>query len=133
MLLQELAFFRNYRIETLFLAVNLADRFLVYMQQAREKAPNLVILTVTTFLLAAKVEQTVQPSFNRIIAYLEKFHATTIKKQQIINLEEKILRALNFELLYVSPFAFLGRFLRIFGLDDVKENKNAKQIANMSK
>ena len=133
MLIQELVLFKDYRIETLFLAVNLADRFLVHTQQEGEEAPNLIILTVTTLLLAAKVEQPIEPSFNRVITYLEKLHATTIKKQQIVDLEEKILRALNFELLYVSPITFLGRFLRIFGLDDEKENKNAKQITNLSK
>ena len=65
----------------------------------------------------AKVEEKVQPSFGLLIQYLEKEHETTVDKQDMIDLEEKILRALDFSTCYVAPIAFLDRFLRIFGHD----------------
>ena len=54
-LLEELVRKRNYRIETLFLAVSLADRYLVTLTVAKRPAPCLVNLAVTCLLIAAKL------------------------------------------------------------------------------
>ena len=45
-------------------------------------------------------------------------------------MEEKILRAFDFSLCYVSALTFLERFLRVFGLD--YENESAKQIKTLA-
>ena len=92
----------------------------------------MITLSVTAILLAAKLEQPMQPSFRRLIAYLEKEHATTVERQEVVDLEENILRSFNFSMQYVSPIPFLERFLRIFGLDQ-KENVSANKIVTLAK
>ena len=47
-------------------------------------------------LIAAKLEQPISPSFNRMIALLPSYEQNKFKKQDLINLEEKILIALQF-------------------------------------
>ena len=47
---------KKYKIETLFLAVNLADRFLVYIAFSQTEVPCLVTLATTCILIAAKLE-----------------------------------------------------------------------------
>ena len=54
-LLEELHSKKNYRKETLFLAVSLADRFLINLTVHQIKAPCLVDLAVTCLLIAAKL------------------------------------------------------------------------------
>ena len=52
-----------------------------------------------------------------MINLLESQHQMTLEKQDIIDLEEKVLRALDFSMHHVSAIPFLERFLRIFGID----------------
>ena len=63
-LIEELHSCKDYRLETFFLAVSLADRYLVYTAAAEdEKAPSLILLAVTCLLLAAKLEEHISPSY----------------------------------------------------------------------
>ena len=59
LLMEELYEIKGYKIETLFLAVNLADRYLVYVAFSDVEAPCLVTLAVTCILMAAKLEQSI--------------------------------------------------------------------------
>ena len=52
-----------------------------------------------------------------MINLLEAQHQTTLVKQDIIDLEERVLRTLDFACHHVSAIPFLERFLRIFGID----------------
>ena len=56
LLVEELYEMKGYKIETLFLAVNLADRYLVYVSFSEAEVPCLIALAVTCVLLAAKLE-----------------------------------------------------------------------------
>ena len=59
-----------------------------------------------------------QPSIGGLIRFLkEELDEPSVEKQDVIELEEKILKALEFQICYVTPILFLERFLRIFGLD----------------
>ena len=46
----------NYKLETLFLAVSIADRYLLYLANRATEAPCLVLLGITAMMLAAKLE-----------------------------------------------------------------------------
>ena len=52
-----------------------------------------------------------------MIALLQENHDTKIEKQAIKDLEEAVLRSLDFSLQCASPVPFLDRYLRIFSLD----------------
>ena len=69
-LIEDLHRHKGYKIDTLFLAVSIADRYLVNMAVEGQKAPCLVTLGVTCLLMAAKLEQPMHPSFNIMIRLL---------------------------------------------------------------
>ena len=48
--------------------------------------------------------------------------------QDLVNLEEKILKALEFDLVWTSPLQFLERFQRLFSLDQVLHDKHSYLI-----
>ena len=56
LLIEQLAAAKNYKMETLFLAVSLADRYLTGIARDKDKLPCLVTLGLTCTLLAAKIE-----------------------------------------------------------------------------
>ena len=66
-LIEQLVVLREYKIETIFLALSLADRYLAQITVKKEQAPCLIILATTCVLIAAKLEQPVSPSFNLMI------------------------------------------------------------------
>ena len=66
-LIEELHELKQYKIETLFLAVDLADRYLVYVAFSEARDPCLVTLAATCILMAAKLEEPISPSFLRMI------------------------------------------------------------------
>ena len=55
-LIEELHMLKEYKIETLYLAVSFADRYLVNIACKGEEAPNLISLAVVSLLMAAKME-----------------------------------------------------------------------------
>ena len=64
MMMEKLNDMQNYKLETLFLAVSIADRYLLRLARRQQEAPCLVLLGVTTMLLAAKLEQAEIPCFD---------------------------------------------------------------------
>ena len=132
MLIEEFANLKEYKLDTLYLAVSLADRYLVNIAVRGEKAPCLISLAVICILMAAKMEQPISPSFNRMILLLYENHKIKLKKVDLLDLEEKILRTLEFSCHHISAVPFLERFLRIFGVDKVEEDADAEQISNLA-
>lgn len=55
-LIEELNQLKEYKIETLYLAVSIADRYLVNIAVQGKAAPNLISLAVVSILMAAKME-----------------------------------------------------------------------------
>ncbi len=58
--------------------------------------PDLTCLALVVVLMAAKLEQPVSPSFNKMIALLPE--SKHIKKQMLIDLESRVVIALDFSL-----------------------------------
>ena len=118
-LIRELHRKKGYRLETLYLAVSIADRYLCYL---RKRAPCLVLLSVASLLLAAKLNEAMRPSFMHMNRLLHAEYNVFVRKDEFIALERDIVRSLQFSLQWVSPIAFLERFQRVFQLD--REDKD---------
>lgn len=78
----------GYKPETMHLAGNIADKYLSYLTRKGKRAPNLAMLATTAILMAAKLEQPISPSFNRMISLLPAEHRYLISKDDLIDLEE---------------------------------------------
>ena len=124
---------KEYKLETLHLAGSIADRYLSHILPQGKDVPNLYALAATVTLIAAKLEQPISPSFNRMIALLPASQQQIISKTDIIKLEEQILIALQFSIHYAGPIPFVDRFMRILGLDQEKVDHDFKQIVFTAK
>ena len=56
-LIEKIQKIKEYKEETYFLAVSLADRYLVHIAVHGQEMPSLISLGVTAILMAAKLEQ----------------------------------------------------------------------------
>lgn len=97
--------------------MSLADRYLAYLAGKSKKAPLLSHLTVITLLLAAKLNEPFIPAFDNMVKMINGWQKDHLMSEDLIRLEEKILKALKFDLHWTSPLNFLERFQRLFGLD----------------
>lgn len=89
--------------ETLYLTVNLIDRFL-----AKEtlKKDQFQLLGVSAMLIAAKYEEIYAPEVRDFVYVSDKL----ITKEEILKMEYKILTVLNFDILHTSSYKFLMRY-----------------------
>jgi hypothetical protein len=100
----------GYKPETMHLAGNIGDRYLKYLTRTGQKAPPMAVLATTAILMAAKIEQPISPSFNRMISLLPESQKGRVHKDDLIDLEEQIVWALDFDFGYASPVTFLERY-----------------------
>ena len=110
------------------MAASICDRYLVNLAVKNEKAPCLIKLAIICTLMSAKLEQPVQPSYNRMVRLVNAEWSVTVTKKEMIDLEESIIRMLDFDLHYTGPIPFLERFLRIYNLDQIKRDREAFAI-----
>jgi len=113
----ELHRLKNYREETLYLACSLADRYLALLTTLRMPSPCLIRLAFVCTMMAAKLEEPIQPSFKRLVRLVHKEWAFTTSREELIDLEANVLSLLDWDLITPSPLFFLERFQRLFGLD----------------
>jgi len=96
--------------ETLFLAVNIIDRYLQLREVTREK---LQLVGITSMLIASKYEEIFAPECNDFV-YISDGAYT---KEQILTMEQNILNVLSFNLTHPSPLHFLRRYSKAAGSD----------------
>lgn len=72
MLIEDLSSIKQYKVETLYLAIAIADKYLVNIAIQGSRAPCLITLAVTSLLMGAKIEQPISPSFTRMINLLKE-------------------------------------------------------------
>lgn len=116
-LIQDLHRQKEYKVETLHLAVSIADRYLSLLAGRGATCPNLVQLATISVLLAAKLEQPISPSFNRMINLLSDEHKKCVSKSNLISLERRMLTDMEFSMHWAGPIPFLERYLRLLELD----------------
>lgn len=127
-IVQDLTKKKEYKQETMHLAGNLADRYLSIVLPQGKPLPSLFALGATVMLMAAKLEQPISPSFNRMLALLPASEQARITKKDLIDLEEQILLTLNFSLHATGPIPFIERFQRLFGIDQETLDHDFKQV-----
>ena len=91
--------------ETLYLTVNVIDRYLEKASISRQK---LQLLGVTALLLASKYEEIYPPEISDFIYICDNAY----DKEEILAMEENILKVLCYQMTIPSAHAFLVRFLK---------------------
>lgn len=91
--------------ETLYLTINIIDRFLDRSQVTR---PKLQLVGVTALLIGSKYEEIYPPELRDLVYICD--HA--YKKEQILQMEETILKTLEYKITIPSAHAFLVRYLK---------------------
>ena len=132
-LLEALITEKDYKEETLYLAVSLCDRYLVNLAIGKKMAPCLIMLAIIGTLMAAKLEQPIQPNFNRMIRLVKQKWDVDYYRDDLIDLETGIIRTLDFDLHYTSPLTFLERYQRLFELDRIVEDRTSGVIDEIAR
>mmetsp|Transcript_35895 Transcript_35895/g.83731 ORF Transcript_35895/g.83731 Transcript_35895/m.83731 type:complete len:337 (-) Transcript_35895:178-1188(-) len=91
--------------ETLYLCVNLIDRFLRDNLVVRQ---SLQLVGVTCLLIASKYEEIYPPELDDLVYICDEAYT----KKEIIGMEETILKALQYRITIPSAHAFLVRYLK---------------------
>ncbi len=97
--------------ETLFLTVNLIDRYLEKSEVSRQK---LQLVGISCMFIASKYEEIYPPDLRDFVYVTDKAYT----KKQILSMEGKILKALNFNVTVTSSYLFLQRFSKLMGVDE---------------
>ncbi len=93
---------KDYKHETLFLAINIFDRILSKTIKV-VTCSDLILYAVTSLLIAAKQEQPLSPSIGRMVKLLKPQEQLIASKVAIIAFEEQVLNMLDFEFNLISP------------------------------
>jgi len=91
--------------ETLYLCVNVIDRFLEKQAIARDK---LQLVGVTVLLLASKYEEIYPPTLSDLVHICDGAY----NDREILKMEVSILRTLNYNMTVPSAHVFLVRYLK---------------------
>ncbi|KAL4443504.1 hypothetical protein ABPG75_011241 [Micractinium tetrahymenae] len=100
--------------ETLYLTVNLIDRFLEAKQVTRK---HLQLVGVTAMLVASKYEEIWAPEVRDFVYISDRAYT----RDQILNMEKIMLNCLRFNLTVPSIYNFLGRNFKAAGVTNNKE------------
>lgn len=100
--------------ETLYLTVNLIDRFLEVKQVTRK---HLQLVGVTAMLIASKYEEIWAPEVRDFVYISDRAYC----REQILNMEKIMLNVLRFNLTVPTPFHFFNRFLKAAGVMENQE------------
>ncbi|MCO5606165.1 hypothetical protein L7F22_060352 [Adiantum nelumboides] len=96
--------------ETLYLTINLIDRFLACNLIMRK---SLQLVGVTAMLLACKYEEIWAPEIKDFVKICDKAYT----REQILDMEKLMLNKLKFNLTVPTPYVFLVRFLKAASAD----------------
>jgi G2/mitotic-specific cyclin-B, other len=91
--------------ETLYLTVNIIDRYLSQKQVRRSK---LQLVGVSALLVASKYEEIYPPELRDLIYITDKAY----NKQEILQMENEIINTLHWNMTVPTVHAFLCRFLK---------------------
>ncbi|KAB2094898.1 hypothetical protein ES319_A02G191200v1 [Gossypium barbadense] len=91
--------------ETLFLTVNLIDRFLSQQTVMRKK---LQLVGLVAMLLACKYEEVSVPVVGDLILISDKAYS----RKEVLEMERLMLNTLQFNMSFTTPYVFMKRFLK---------------------
>jgi cyclin B len=104
--------------ETLYLSVNIIDRYLCLAEVPRKK---LQLVGVTSLLLACKYEEIYPPEVKDCVYITDRAYT----RQDVLDMEAHIVKTLKFHLTVATGYPFLLRFLHIS-----KASTTIKNLAN---
>jgi cyclin B len=96
--------------ETLFLTVYLIDKYLECNQVSRQR---LQLVGIAALFLASKYEEIYPPQLRDFIEVTDRSYS----KYELLEMESKIVGALNFSLTVPSTLRFLERYARLLTSD----------------
>jgi len=102
--------------ETLYLTINLIDRFLEKEQIMRNK---LQLVGVTAMFIASKYEEIYAPECRDFVYISDKAYT----REQILSMEGLMLSKLSFQLTTPNAFVFLKRFSKVAGIISTPRSK----------
>ncbi|XP_042013618.1 cyclin-B2-3-like [Salvia splendens] len=100
--------------ETLYLTVNLIDRFLALQPVVRKK---LQLVGVTAMLLACKYEEVSVPVIEDLIVISDKAYC----RKEVLDMEKLMMNTLQFNMSLPTPYVFMKRFLKAAQSDNKME------------
>ena len=124
---------KKYKEETLYLACNLADRYLALLTILQRPSPCLIRLAFVCILMAAKLEEPIQPSFNRMVRLVASEWNFETTKEEIVEMESQVIRTLDWDLHMLGPIFFLERYQRIFGVENEKSDPDAARVGGLAR
>lgn len=98
--------------ETLFLAVDVVDR---YLALAKVNRTQLQLVGITAILLASKYEEIWPPEVKECL----HISANTYTRDDLLKMERSVMAALQFKLTVPTPYPFLVRLLETTEADDL--------------
>ena len=107
----------SFKLETIFYAVNIVDRYLADLVTRDEVSPCLLQLGLTCLRIAAKLEEHKRPALELYIKHIKARFNVQLLRKDLLDLEMRILKSLKFNIRYDTPIFFLERFFRIFEVD----------------
>ena len=96
--------------ETLYLCINLIDR---YLERNAVSKQCLQLVGIAALFIASKYEDIYPPELKDFVYVTDNAYT----KAELLEMEGKILLQFNFEITFFSPYAFLMRFVKIANLD----------------
>ncbi|GMH08108.1 hypothetical protein Nepgr_009948 [Nepenthes gracilis] len=101
--------------ETLYLTINLVDRFLSVKMVLRRE---LQLVGISAMLIACKYEEIWAPEVNDFVCISDRAYSN----EQILKMEKMILDRLEWNLTVPTPYVFLVRFIKASIADNEVEN-----------
>lgn len=99
------------RSSTLYLTVSIVDRFLSACQVTRSK---LQLVGCVAMLLASKFEEIYPPEVQDFVYIADSAYT----REEILQMEGNVIRALGWETSVVTPHSFANRFLQLTGASE---------------
>lgn len=112
----------KFEMPTLYLTVNIIDRFLERKIVLRQK---LQLVGVTAMLLASKYEEMCAPEVADFVYLTDRAYSA----EEILACESTMLNTLSFRLTVPTVWVFLCRFVKLAGLNDRKSYLLARYYA----
>lgn len=97
--------------ETLYLTVNIIDR---YLNKKMVSRPRLQLVGVVAFMIATKYEEVYPPEIRDLVYICDNSYS----KLELLDMEEFILKELNYNVTVPSAHAFLIRYLKAGHADE---------------
>jgi len=108
------------RQETLYLSINLFDRYIQKIFSENKISEDLNVIALTCLFIASKYEEIYPPYLKEFLeSYKNKYN-----KEEIFSKENDILSSLDFQILIISPILFLKRFC----LDEKNGNEEIMKL-----